>query len=81
MPARITSREKRGVSRSRARIRVIVVAVGEVSAVIEKQPKSALAELLAISFQIIAAKLIDHDHHNQFGMCVVSGRERAWGET
>jgi LmbE family N-acetylglucosaminyl deacetylase len=65
--------EQRGVARSGARVGVVVVTVGEVGAVIEEKTESAFAELIAVALQIVAAKLVDHDHHDQLGMGVVGG--------
>src|SRR5271157_5917933 len=75
VPAGIAAGEESGVSGSGAGIGVIVVAVGEISAAIEKQAETAVAELIAIAFQVVAAELVNHDDHNELRMCVVSGRE------
>src|SRR5208337_1758663 len=75
--AGVGSGEESSVSGSSAGVGVIVIAVGEVSAVIEKHSEPAVAKLVAITFEIIAAKLIDDDDDNQLGPGVVSGRERA----
>ena len=74
--------EQRGVARSGAGVGVIVVAVGEVGAVVEEQAESAFAELGAVALQIVAAELIDDDHDDQLGMGVVGrgegGRNGDW---
>src|SRR4029077_12449310 len=56
------------------------IAIREVGAMVQEEPEAAVAELIAIPLQIVAAKLIDHNDHNQFGMPVVGrcrGRDRA----
>ena len=75
--AGIASGEQGGVSGSGAGVGVIVVAIGEISAAIEKHTETAFAELVAIAFQVVAAKLVNHDDDNQLGASVVSGRGRA----
>ena len=67
--------EQRGVSGSGARVGVIVIAVGKVGAVVEKEAEAGVAELVAVALEIIAAELVDDDHHDQLGMPVVSGGE------
>ena len=67
--------KQRGVSGGGAGVGVVVVAVRKVGAMIEEQAESAVAELVAIALEIIAAKLVDHDDHNQLGMSVVGGGE------
>ena len=42
---------------------------------VEKEAEAGVSELVAVALQIVAAKLVDHDHHNQLGMAVVSGGE------
>ena len=56
---------------------VIEIAIWEVRAVIEEQCESVSFEVSPIPFQIILAKLIDDQNHNQFGMGVV-GAGGAW---
>ena len=74
--AGVASGEEGGVSGSGAGVGVIVVAVGEISAAIEKHAETSVAELVAIAFQVVAAELVDHDDDNELGAGVVSGRER-----
>jgi hypothetical protein len=76
VPARVGSSEKSGVTRGGAGVGVIVIAVGEISSVIEKKAEASFAKPVAIAFQVIAAKLINHDDDNQLGPRVVGGRER-----
>ena len=75
MAVAVGAGEKRGMSRSGAGVGVVVVAVGEVCAVVEEKTESAFAELVAVAFQIVAAKLVDDNYHDQFGMGVVSRGE------
>ena len=71
----VSAGEQRGVSGSGAGVGIVVVAVGEVGAVVEEKAESAFAELVAVALQIVAAKLVDDDHHDQLGMGVVGGGE------
>ena len=43
----------------------------------EKKTKATIHKKIVIPFKIIAAKLIDHKHHNELGMSVIGRRERA----
>ena len=61
------------MSRRRAGVGVVKIAIGEVRAVVEEEAEAAITELIAIALQIVAAKLIDHDHDNQLGMAIVRG--------
>jgi hypothetical protein len=45
---------------------------------VEEQAESAFAELVAITLQIVAAKLVDDNHDYELGMGVVSGGEAGW---
>ena len=67
--------KQRGVSRSRARVGVVVIAIRKVGAVIEEEAEAGVAELIAVALQVVAAKLVDHDHHDQLGMAVVGRGE------
>ena len=67
MAVAVCAGEQSGVSGSRARVGVVVIAVGEVCAVIEQETKSAVAKLIAIALQIVAAKLVNHDHDDSLG--------------
>ena len=44
---------------------------------VDEKTEAAIAELIAIALQIIAAKLIDHDDDNQLRMGVVGRAEGA----
>ena len=81
VPARVRSGEQGRMAGGGAGVRVVVVAVGEVRAVVEQQAEAALAELVAVALEIISAKLIDHDDDYQFGMTVISGSECGTGQT
>src|SRR5580692_1400400 len=75
MAVAVGSGEQRGVARSGAGVGVVVIAVGEVGAVVEEQAESAFAELGVVTLQIIATKLVDDDDDDQLGMGVVGGGE------
>ena len=70
--------KQRRMPGSSARVRIIVIAVGEVGAVVEELAESALAELVAIALQIVSAKLVDDNYHNQLGMGIVGRGETCW---
>src|ERR1700728_2074217 len=63
--------KQRGVAGSGAGVCIVVITVGEIGSVVEEQAESALAELVVISLQIVAAKLVDDDYYNQFGMGII----------
>ena len=75
MTVAVGARKESGVSRSGARVGIVVVAVGEISAVVEEEAEAALAELRAVALEIVTAKLVDDDYDNQLGMAVVGGGE------
>src|SRR5208337_438175 len=77
MSAGVAPGEKGGVSGSGAGVGVVVVAIGEISAAIEKHAETSVAELVAIAFQVVAAELVDHDDDHELGAGVVGGRECA----
>ena len=52
-------------------IRVIVIAIGKIRTTVQEQVESVSFEVSAISLQVILAKLIDDQNHNQFGMGVI----------
>ena len=66
--ARVAAREERCMSGSRSRIGIIVITIREVRATLQKDAEAALNELIVVALQIIAAKLVDHDDHDQLGM-------------
>jgi hypothetical protein len=39
--------------------------------VIHEEAKTGIAESIAVTLEIIAAKLIDHDHYDELGMTAV----------
>src|SRR5215470_8871964 len=80
MPARVGSGEQRRVSGSRARVCIIVIAVGKVRASIQEHAKSAVVKLIAIALKVVRAQLIDHDYDNEFRVSVVSGCKRGRGQ-
>ena len=47
------------MSRSSARVRVVVLAIREVGAAIKKRSESAFSELIPEFLQVIGAKLVD----------------------
>ena len=63
-----------------AGVGVVVIAIGEVGAVVEQQAEPAFAPLIAITLQIVAAKLVDHDDDHQLGTRVVGGTEARAGK-
>ena len=81
MSAGVASGEKRGMSRSGAGIGIVVIAISEICAAIEKHAEPSIAKLVAIAFQIVAAELVDHNDDNELGMGIVSGRERGRSES
>ena len=48
------------------------MAIGEIGAPIEKNAEPGIPELVAIALEVIAAKLVDDDDHDELGMAVVS---------
>src|SRR5258708_2152880 len=64
-----------GVPRGGAGVGLTVVAVGEISAGIEKDAETPVAKLVAIAFQVVAAKLVNHDDDNEFRAGIVGRRE------
>jgi hypothetical protein len=69
---RVSAGEERGMSRSSARVRVVIVAIREVRATIEKHAKASVAEFIAIAFEVIPAELINDDDDHELGMTVIS---------
>src|SRR5581483_3466673 len=65
------------MSRGSARVCIIVIAIGEVCAVVQQQAEAALAELVAIPFQVVPAKLVNGYDDNQLGARVISRSERS----
>jgi hypothetical protein len=59
---------------------VVVVAVGEVGAMVEEELDPAFAELVAITLEVISAELVDHDDDYQLGTGVVGGGKTECGQ-
>ena len=78
---RICPGQQSRVSGSRAGIGVVIVAVTEVGAVLQKQPKTAFAPLVAITLQVVATKLVDDDDDHQLGTRIVGGRKNQAGRS
>ena len=62
------------------RIRIVEVAIREVSTMIEEQPEPAFPELITISFQVVAAELINDDHYDELRASIVGGGESGSGK-
>src|SRR5437870_9967397 len=76
VPIRVSAAQKGRVAGRGAGVGVVVVTIGEIRSVIKKEAESALAELVAIAFQIVATELIDYDNDDQLGAAIV-GRRKA----
>ena len=63
--------EQRRMSGCGARVGIVIKAIGEICAMIEKEAETALAKLIAITVQIVAPELIDDDDQDELGMTVV----------
>src|SRR5271165_6575751 len=63
------------MSRSRARVGVVVVTGRKISAAIGERAKSTGAELIVITVEIVPAKLIDDEDHQQLGRSLICGAE------
>ena len=72
----VCSREKRGMSGSSMGIDVVVVAVGEIGAMIEEELEPTFAKLVTVALQVVGPKLVNYHHDNQFRAAIVGGRER-----
>ena len=59
------------LARSRARIRVVVIAVGKICAVLEEKAKARVSKLIVIAVEIVSAKLVDGDDYDKFGTPVI----------
>src|ERR1700675_1161394 len=79
--AGVTAGKKCGVPRSGSGIGIVIIAIGEISPALEKHAKSTLAKLIAITLQVVPAKLVNYDYNHQPGMGIVSGRECARHQT
>src|SRR5580700_8346922 len=78
VPVAVGAGEQRGVSGGGAGVGIVVVTVGEIRTMVEEEAESAFAELVVIALQIVTAKLVDDNHHDELGMGVVSGGEADW---
>ena len=72
--------QQSGVSRGRASVGVIVVAIGEVCAAIQKKPEASFGKLVAVALQVIAAELIDDNDDDELGVSVVRRCEAVRGK-
>src|SRR5207253_9984781 len=72
----ISAAQQGRVAGRSARVGVVVVTIGEIRSVIKKEAESALAELVAIAFQIVATALIAYDNDDEPGAAIV-GRPKA----
>src|SRR5580704_3500242 len=61
---------------SRLRIRIPVIAVGEVGPVIEQQLESLALEIGAVALQVIGAELVEHQNDHQLRMVIICARGR-----
>src|SRR5947208_5191141 len=75
VPIRVSAAQKGRVAGRGAGVGVVVVTIGEIRAVIEKEAESALAELVLITLQIVATELIDYDNDDQLGAGIVGRRK------
>ncbi len=71
VPVAVGAGEERGVTGSSAGIGVVVIAIGEVGAAVKKEPESAIAKLVAITFEIVATELVNDNDDDQFGPAIV----------
>src|SRR5436189_4866747 len=76
VPVGISAAQQGRVAGRGAGVGVVVVTIGEIRAVIEKEAESAFAELVLITGQIVATELIDYDNDDQLGAGIV-GRRKA----
>ena len=58
-----------------ARIGVLVIAGGEVGSAIGEEAKAVGPELLVITLEIVAAKLVDDEDDDKFGIGLISRPE------
>jgi hypothetical protein len=59
---------------------VVVVAVGEIRAVLEEEIEAAIFEIGAVAVEVVAAELIDDEDDGEFGVVVVSAGGRGGGD-
>src|SRR5207244_9569375 len=77
VPVGISAAQQGRVAGRSARVGVVVVTIGEIRSVIKKEAESALAELVAIAFQIVATELIDYDNDDQLGAGIIGRCKRS----
>src|SRR5438270_8158767 len=77
----VSAGKQSGVPGPGTSVCVIVIAIREVCAVIEKETESAFAELVAIAFKVVTAELVNHDDDDQFRTSVVSRGGTGQGNT
>ena len=77
----VSAGKQRGMAGGGDGVGIVVIAVGEIGAVVEQEAKSAFAKLVAIAFQIVAAELVDDNDDHQLRLRVV-GRAKTglWDE-
>ena len=69
-----------------AGVGVVVIAVGEVSPVIQEQPEAAVSELVSVALEVVPAKLVNDYNHDQPWVSVVGGsksgsnKKRSYGK-
>src|SRR5581483_2606825 len=68
------------MSGSGAGVRVLVIAVREVSSPVGQEPEPARAELIVVALEVVSAKLIYHNDHHQLGPGVIGGGKSMSGE-
>src|SRR5205823_15065315 len=71
VPIRVSAAQKGRVAGRGAGVGVVVVTIGEIRSVINKEAESAFAKLVAITFQIVATELIDYDNDDQLGAGII----------
>ena len=47
---------------------------------VEQEAEAGVAELVAVTLQVVAAKLVDHDHDDQLGAAVIGRGEARTGK-
>ena len=75
----VSAGEQRRMSGCGARVGVVIKAIGEICAMIEKEAETAFAKLIAITVQIVAPELIDDNHKDELGMTVVGRSQHGRG--
>src|SRR5262245_10961881 len=73
----VGSRQQGGMAGSGPRVGVVIVALAEGRSPVKEQSEAALAELLAVTFEVVTAKLVDDDDDDQPGTAIVGRRENS----